>query len=120
MAKNDDYLTNEEWTKLIEKKRDDLIDAMKEAAILSAENKRICTVVLENDGTILLYQHDSWATSFEDVPYRLEIASFNVNSKDVEEVLTYTDEETTRSTLKTYGMTDEEIDEYFEWFNTQY
>ncbi len=114
------FLTNEEWIKLIKDKWDDLVDAMRDAAVFSAIDGTVYTVFLDDDGSIYMGQSVSYATSYEDVPYTLEIASFQIDPDAVDSDLSNIDEDSTRATLKSYGMSDEEIEDYIQWFHNEY
>lgn len=117
---DNDFLTNEEWAKLIEEKWDALIDAMKDAAVFSATDGTVYTVFLDDDGFIHMAQSVSYTTSYEDVPYTIEIASFQIDPDAVNDELRNVDEESTRETLKLYGMSDKEIEDYIQWFHDEY
>ena len=106
--------------KINRKKRNNLIDIMRDAAVFSAETGRQYTVFLNDNGSIDLSRSFSYTTSYENVPYRLEIASFQIDPDDVNDYLRSVDEDSTIETLKSYGMSDEEIENYIQWFHDEY
>jgi len=110
------FLTNEEWVELIDKNWDALYEALEEAAFLAAQyTYNTYSVYLSDDNGVFIYEN---AQNIDD-PHMIEIYTFKVPPRFlsiINQGFMHMDEQETISILKKYGMSDEYIDDYKDWF----
>ena len=115
-------MTNQEWISLIEEKREELQDAILDAAFTSYETGLVTTVYLYADGDVVISE-DMGGNTIAGEVYTgdaILIASFNNDPTVISDELDRMVGEDAIRFMYDYGMSLREIKDFYEWYHTEY
>lgn len=115
-------MTNQEWISLIEEKREELQDAILDAAFTSYETGLVTTVYLYADGDVVISEDVGGNTIAGEVYTgdAILIASFNNDPTVISDELDRMVGEDAIRFMYDYGMSLREIKDFYEWYHTEY
>ena len=114
--------TTQEWISLIEEKREELQDAILEAASNSYETGLVNTVYLFADGDIIISEDIGGSTTAGEVYTgdAIKIATFDNDPTVISDELDRMVGEDAIGFMRDYGMSLPEIKEFYEWYHEEY